>query len=170
MAKIAARSYRVSVRIVPSPGFALIHTSGSEPAIAVVAGQLFFAFFATDGADVELADMGEPGFIFQDALEDRLSPSSQVGLNATMSSVGYAQLLKTLCCAGDPRRFHDSPVFNQDDAIRDSDGLGAMCDHHPGHFERRKASRNELLGFQIQMAGGLIENQDRGPAVKRSSD
>jgi|SRR5271167_3490436 len=50
------------------------------------------------------------------------------------------------------------PFFNQDHTIRNRDGLGAMCNHHPGHFERRKSSRNELLGFQIQMAGGLIEN------------
>src|SRR5258708_12582551 len=46
--------------------------------------------------------------------------------------------------------------------VGDRDGVGPVCDKYPGDSESGQHGGDAPLGWNVEMAGGLVENQKRG--------
>jgi hypothetical protein len=57
-----------------------------------------------------------------------------------------------------------APVLHQEDQVGAADGGEAMSDHEGGSSGEQSGHRglDELLAFGVEVAGGLVEDQDLG--------
>ena len=66
----------------------------------------------------------------------------------------------------------DAPVFHQQDQVGPADGGQAVGDHEgrPPRQQRRHRRLDELLALRVQVAGGLVEDEDLGGGQERPGD
>src|SRR5215469_1363625 len=66
----------------------------------------------------------------------------------------------------------DMALFHYDDAVRSEDGRQAMSDYDRGATRRQRGEclLHGMLGFGIERARRLVEQQDRRVAKYRSGD
>lgn len=66
--------------------------------------------------------------------------------------------------------FADLAMVQFQDAICRGDGLGAMRNDDASDAEISQHIYHKRFGFDIEMTGGLVENEDLGATIERARD